>query len=86
MLHDALVEALEAGREERQPLFRSELLDGLIELPPLRRQRHHAVLGDAAVDGVERCRDHVDAEHHARTAAVRLLVYLAALERREVGS
>ena len=35
-------------------------------------------LGRAAVDGVERRRDDVDAQHHARAAAVRLVVDLAA--------
>ena len=36
----------------------------LVELAPLRRQRDHAVLGHAAVHGVERGRDDVDPQHH----------------------
>ncbi len=66
-------------------LLSGKLLDDrLVELPPLRGKRHDAVLGNAAVDGVQRGRDNVHAKHHARAAAVRLVVDLAALERREV--
>ena len=62
-----------------------ELLDHrLRQLPPLRRQRDHALLGRAAVDGVERGRDDVDPQHHARAAAVRLVVHLAGAQRRRV--
>ena len=40
--------------------------------------------GASAVGGVERCCDDVDAQHHAGTAAVRLVVDLAGAERRRV--
>ena len=43
-----------------------------------------AVVGHAAVDGVERGRDDVDAQHHPRPAAVRRVVDLAVRERRRV--
>jgi hypothetical protein len=65
-------------------LARELLDDALIELPSLRRESDHAVLRKPPVDTFERCRDHVDAEHHARAAAVRLVVDLAARERRPV--
>jgi hypothetical protein len=42
------------------------------------------VAGSTAVHRVERGRDDVDAQDHARAAAVRLVVDLAALERRGV--
>ena len=85
MLHDPLVEALEARREQRHMLFLGELLDdGLRELPPLRRQRDHAMLGDAAVHGLERSRDDVHAQHHPRAAAVGIVVDLAGAKRRRV--
>ena len=43
VLDDALVEALEARGEQRQPLLLRELLDDrLRQLPALRRQRDHA--------------------------------------------
>jgi hypothetical protein len=42
------------------------------------------VLRKPAVDAFERRRDHVDAEHHPRAAAVRLVVDLPAGERRPV--
>ena len=79
VLDDALVEALEARREQRQLLLPGELLDQLlVELAALRRQRDHPVAGSPAVDRVERGRDDVDAQHHPRAAAVRLVVDLAA--------
>ena len=62
-----------------------ELLDErLVELPPLRRQRDHALRGRAAVDGVERGGDDVDAQHHPGAAAVRLVVDLPGAQRRRV--
>ena len=42
------------------------------------------LLGRVAVDGLERSRDDVDAQHHAGTAAVRLVVHLAGAQRRRV--
>ena len=42
------------------------------------------MVGKPAVGRVERGRDDVDAQHHARAAAVRLVVHLAGLERRRV--
>ena len=51
---------------------------------PVRRQRHDPRRQRVAVDAVERGRDHVDAQHHAGAAAVRLVVDLSAAERREV--
>ena len=85
MREDPLVEALEPGREQGQPLLRRELLDHrLRQLPPLRRQRNHAVRGRSGVHGIERRGDDVDAQHHARAASVRVIVDLAAGERRVV--
>ena len=82
---DPLVEALEPRGEEGQPLLAGELLDDrLVELAALRRERDHAVLGHAAVDGVERRRGDVHAQHHARPAAVRRVVHLAVRKRRRV--
>ena len=82
---DPLVEALEARREERQRRLGGELLDdGLRQRPPLRRQRDHPLLGRLAVDGVERGRDDVDAQHHPGAAAVGLVVDLAGAQRRRV--
>ena len=79
MLQDALVEALEPGGEQGQVLLARELVDDpLVELPALRRQRDHPVLGQAAVDALERRRDDVHPQDHARAAAVRLVVHLAA--------
>ena len=49
-----------------------------VSWPALRRQRDHAVVGRAAVDGVERSGDDVHAQHHPRAAAVGLVVDLAA--------
>ena len=85
VLDDALVEALEPGREERQMLFSGELLDQrLIELAALRRQSDHPVSGAVSIGRIERCRDDVDPQHHARAAAVRVVVHLALLEGRRV--
>ena len=85
MVEDPLVEALEPSRQQRQRLLGRELLDELlVELPPLRRERDDAVLGSSAVDGVERGRDDVDAQHHPRPAAVRVVVDLAGGQRRRV--
>ena len=81
----ALVEALEARGEQRQLSLHGELLDHpLVERPSLRRQRDHPAPGLAAVRGVERRGDDVDAEDHAGAAAVRLVVDLAAAKRRRV--
>ena len=78
MLQDALVEALEPGREQGQVLLARELVDDpLVELPALRRQRDHPVLGQAAVDALERRGDDVHPQDHPRAAAVRLVVDLA---------
>ena len=72
VVEDALVEALEARREQRERRLARELLDEiLVELPPCGRERDDAVLGHAAVDRVERGRDDVDAQHHPGPAAVR---------------
>ena len=86
MLDDALVEALEAGREQRQRRLGRELLDErLVELAALRREaRRRAGRGSAAVDGLERGRDDVHAQHHPRAAAVRLVVDLPGAQRRVV--
>jgi hypothetical protein len=85
VLDDALVEALEAGREKRQLLLVRELFDQpLIQLASLGRQRDHPVLGEAAVSRVERCSGDVDAQDHARAAAVGVVVDLTGLERRRV--
>ena len=64
---------------------RRELLDELlVELPSLRRERDDAVVRRAAVDGVERGGDDVDAQHHPRPAAVRVVVDLARAQRSRV--
>ena len=75
---DPFVEAFEPGREERQPLLACEPLDGgLVELPALRRQGDHPVLGDAAVDRIERGRNDVHAQHHPGAPSVGIVVHLA---------
>ena len=62
-----------------------ELLDErLVELPPLRRERDHPRRALVAVDGVERRRDDVDAQHHPRATAVRRVVDLPGAQRRRV--
>ncbi len=76
-----------SNRAERSVsrLLGGELLDDrLRQLPALRGQRDDPVAGLAAVGGVERSRDDVDAEHHAGAAPVRLVVDLAGAERRRV--
>jgi len=85
VLDDALVEALEAGGENGDRLFGGELLDeALVELAALRRERDHAAGTAVAVDGVQSSRDDVDAQHHARAAAVGLVVNLRGAQRRAV--
>jgi hypothetical protein len=85
MLDDALVEALEPRGEERQVLFSGKFLDQLlVELATLRRQGDHPVLGAISIRRIERGCDDVDPQHHARSAAVRLVVHLALPERRRV--
>ena len=85
MLDDALVEALEAGGEQREPLLVGELLDDVLrQLAALRRERDDTLVRHAAVDRVERSRDDVDPQHHAGAAAVRLVVDLRGTQRRAV--
>ena len=63
-------------------LFSGELLDQrLIELAALRRQSDHPVIGTLSVGRVERRRDDVDPQHHARAAPVRVVVHLTLVER-----
>ena len=74
-------------REDRsvELLLGGELLDGrLVELAALRCQRDDTVVGDAAVDGVECCRNHVHAQHHSGAAAVGVIVDLARPQRGRV--
>ena len=85
MIEDPLVEALEAGRQERECRLRGELLhELLVELPPLGRERDDPVTGRAAVDRLESSRDDVHAQHHSRTTAVRVVVHLARAQGRGV--
>src|SRR4029079_551991 len=85
MADDALVEPLEPRGEKRELGFLRELLDErLVEKPPLRRQRHDPCRAAAAVRGLERRVDDVDAQHHPGTAAVRVVVDLARAQRRRV--
>ena len=85
MLHDALVESLEARREESEPFLLRELFHDLLrQLPALRGQRDDPVVGHGAVGRVESSRDDVDPEQHPRAAAVRLVVHLPGTERRRV--
>ncbi len=66
-------------------LLRGELLDDrLRERASLRRERDHRAGAARAVRAIERRRDDVDAQHHPRAAAVRLVVHLAGAERRRV--
>jgi hypothetical protein len=75
---DALVEALEARREQRQPLLLRELLDHVLrQLAALRGQRDHTVPGRAAVDRLERRGDDVDAQHHPAPPPYGFVVDLA---------
>ena len=63
-------------------LFSGELLDQpLIELAALRRQSDHPVVGAVPVSRVERRRDDVDPQNHARAATVRIVVHLTLVER-----
>ena len=85
VVDDARVESLEAGREHRDRRLRGELLDErLVELAALRRQRDHARGPVVAVGRLERGRDDIDAQHHARAAAVGRVVDLAGAQRRRV--
>src|SRR5205085_4804564 len=82
VLDDPLVEALEAGGEQRQRRQHGELLhERLRELPSFRRERDDRPGRLRLVDGVERCGDDVHAEDHSRPAAIRLVVDLARAER-----
>jgi len=64
------------GREARR--LRDKGVDVLlVQLPPLRGERHHAVARNSVVDRFECGRDDVDAEHHPRPTAVRVIVDLA---------
>ena len=49
----------------------------LVELSALRGEGDHAQRPVAAVDGVERSSDDIDAQHHAGAAAVGAVVHLA---------
>src|SRR6266511_5877634 len=81
MLYDPLVEAFEAGREQRQRVLAGQLFDDLLrQLPPLRRQRDDAAVGNSCVHRLERGRHDVDAQHHSRTTPVRLVVDLPGAE------
>jgi hypothetical protein len=66
-------------------LLCGELFDQLlVELTALRGQRDHPVAGIVSVGCVQRRRDDVHPQDHARAAAVRLVVDLAVPERRRV--
>ena len=82
----ALVEALEAGGEQRQraPRRRAPRRAPGRAGAPAGRARSPAASRRVAVDGLERRVDDVDAQHHPGAAAVGLVVDLAARERREV--
>jgi hypothetical protein len=63
-------------------LFSGKLLDQrLVELAALRRQSDHPVVGAVSVSRVERRRDDVDPQHHARAAPVGVVVHLPFVER-----
>ena len=65
--------------------LRRELLhDGLRQRTALRREGDDALCGVAPVGGVERGGDDVDAQDHAGSAAVGVVVDLAGAERRRV--
>ena len=73
MFDDALVEAFEARRQQRDGRLGGKLLDErLVELTALGRERDHARRPVVAVDRIECRGDDVDPQHHSRTAAVRL--------------
>jgi hypothetical protein len=79
---DALVEALEARGEQRQPLLARKLLDDVLgQLPALRGERDDTVVRRSAVDRFQRRGDDVHAQHHAGAASVGLVVHLAGVER-----
>ena len=61
-------------------------MGGLVagQLPALRRQSNHSLVGHAVVDRIESSRDHVDPQHHARATAVGLVVNLRGAQRRAV--
>ena len=85
MLRDALVESFEAGGQQSEPLLVGELLhDVLCQLPALRRQRDHTLVGNAVVHRIQGSRDDVHAQHHACTTAVGLVVDLGSTKRRAV--
>src|SRR5581483_5900996 len=84
-LDDAIVEAFEPGRQQRELLLARKLLDDLLaELSSLRGERDDPVRRRPAVDSVERSGDDVDPQDHAGTAAVRLVIDLPCAERRVV--
>src|SRR5580765_1874628 len=85
MLDNALVEALEARREQRELLFLGQFLNDVLgQLATLRRERDDTMARDAAVDRVQRTRDDVDSQDHPGPAAVRFVVDLRGTERRAV--
>ncbi len=85
MVEHAVVEPLEAGREQRDALLGRELLDELlVELAALGGERDHPGRRPAAVDRLERGVDDVDAQEHSGPAAVGLVIDLAGAKRREV--
>src|SRR5439155_6751949 len=53
----------------------------LRELTPLRTERDHRATRRAAVNRVECSRDDIDPQHHAGTAAVRLVIDLSVPKR-----
>ena len=82
MVDDAGVESLESGREHRERRLGDELLDErLVELAALRRQRDHPRGRRVAVGSLERGRDDIDTQDHARAAAVGRVVDLPGAQR-----
>ena len=85
VLEDALVEALEAGRERvSASSSASSSTRAWSSWRPCGREGDHPAAAALAVDGLERGADDVHAQHHPGAAAVRLVVHLAAGERRVV--
>ena len=85
LIDDPGVESLEAGGEHRERGLRHELLDErLVELPALRRQRDHPCGPRVAVGSLERGRDDIDPQDHARTAAVGRVVDLPGAQGRRI--